>query len=443
MEEYRDLELTLAVFRRVLDEDRLRRHRRRASCCRPTCPTRCPALEELCAWARERRDRAGGWIKVRLVKGRQSGDGAGRRRAARLAAGPVRHQGRDRRQLQAHARRAARSRQRRRRPRRRRQPQRSSRWPGPSPRPSAARRRRPGRVRDARGHGAGGGRGGARPASAVCLLYAPIVGPRRHRGRHRLPGAPARREQRARTTSSPTRSPCQVGLAGLGDRGGPLPAVRWPIAHRLLPPTRRIQDRGRARRAGPPPAGAFANEPDTDFSIAANRDWIAGHLADRPRRRAARVPAGGRRPDRRGGGRPRSASTRARPRRGRPTAGCRPTWPLVERAVARRPGGRSRVGGHPGRSGGGVLRGRGRRPGPPAGRAAGGHGLSTPPRPSARATPRCRRRSTSPPTTPPHIPDAGSGFRPHGTVVVASPWNFPLSIPAGGVLGRPGRRATR
>ena len=32
-----------------------------------------------------------------------------------------------------------------------------------------------------------------------------------------------------------------------------------------------------------------------------------------------------------------------------------------------------------------------------------------------------------------HIP-AQTGFRPYGTVVVASPWNFPLSIPAGGVL---------
>jgi RHH-type proline utilization regulon transcriptional repressor/proline dehydrogenase/delta 1-pyrroline-5-carboxylate dehydrogenase len=34
-----------------------------------------------------------------------------------------------------------------------------------------------------------------------------------------------------------------------------------------------------------------------------------------------------------------------------------------------------------------------------------------------------------------HIPEAAAGFQPHGTVVVASPWNFPLSIPAGGVLG--------
>jgi RHH-type proline utilization regulon transcriptional repressor/proline dehydrogenase/delta 1-pyrroline-5-carboxylate dehydrogenase len=33
-----------------------------------------------------------------------------------------------------------------------------------------------------------------------------------------------------------------------------------------------------------------------------------------------------------------------------------------------------------------------------------------------------------------HVTDPDFGFRPHGAVVVASPWNFPLSIPAGGVL---------
>jgi RHH-type proline utilization regulon transcriptional repressor/proline dehydrogenase/delta 1-pyrroline-5-carboxylate dehydrogenase len=32
------------------------------------------------------------------------------------------------------------------------------------------------------------------------------------------------------------------------------------------------------------------------------------------------------------------------------------------------------------------------------------------------------------------MPEAGSGFAPYGTVAVVSPWNFPLSIPAGGVL---------
>jgi L-proline dehydrogenase (EC 1.5.99.8)/delta-1-pyrroline-5-carboxylate dehydrogenase (EC 1.5.1.12) len=41
MEEYRDLDLTIAVFTRILDDPRLQGSRP-ASCCRPTCPTRCP-----------------------------------------------------------------------------------------------------------------------------------------------------------------------------------------------------------------------------------------------------------------------------------------------------------------------------------------------------------------------------------------------------------------
>ena len=68
MEEYRDLELTLAVFRRVLDED--------AYAGMPAgivlqayLPDSRPALEELCRWARRRRHRGGAWVKIRLVKG--------------------------------------------------------------------------------------------------------------------------------------------------------------------------------------------------------------------------------------------------------------------------------------------------------------------------------------------------------------------------------------
>ena len=39
MEEYRDLHLTIAAFRHLLDEPAFERARRRASSCRPTCPT--------------------------------------------------------------------------------------------------------------------------------------------------------------------------------------------------------------------------------------------------------------------------------------------------------------------------------------------------------------------------------------------------------------------
>ena len=68
MEEYRDLELTLAVFRRVLDEPAYARTDA-GIVLQAYLPDSLPALEELCAWARARRDRTGAWVKVRLVKG--------------------------------------------------------------------------------------------------------------------------------------------------------------------------------------------------------------------------------------------------------------------------------------------------------------------------------------------------------------------------------------
>jgi len=68
MEEYRDLDLTLAVFRRVLDEQRYERLGA-GVVLQAYLPDSLPALEELCGWARARRDGAGGWVKVRIVKG--------------------------------------------------------------------------------------------------------------------------------------------------------------------------------------------------------------------------------------------------------------------------------------------------------------------------------------------------------------------------------------
>jgi len=47
-------------------------------------------------------------------------------------------------------------------------------------------------------------------------------------------------------------------------------------------PTRMTQDRAAEEQAGvcEPPQAVFANEPDTDFSLAGNRAWIVGHLGD-------------------------------------------------------------------------------------------------------------------------------------------------------------------
>jgi RHH-type proline utilization regulon transcriptional repressor/proline dehydrogenase/delta 1-pyrroline-5-carboxylate dehydrogenase len=68
MEQYRDLELTLAVFRRVLDEPRFEGAAAGVAL-QAYLPDSLHALEELCSWARARHQRAGSWIRVRLVKG--------------------------------------------------------------------------------------------------------------------------------------------------------------------------------------------------------------------------------------------------------------------------------------------------------------------------------------------------------------------------------------
>ncbi len=68
MEEYRDLQLTVAVFRAVLDEapfDRIDA----GIVLQAYIPDSFGALDELLAWARRRHARAGGAVKVRIVKG--------------------------------------------------------------------------------------------------------------------------------------------------------------------------------------------------------------------------------------------------------------------------------------------------------------------------------------------------------------------------------------
>ena len=68
MEEYRDLDLTIAVFTRLLEDERL--HSLEAGIVlQAYLPDALPALTELTAWARERVDAGGARIKVRLVKG--------------------------------------------------------------------------------------------------------------------------------------------------------------------------------------------------------------------------------------------------------------------------------------------------------------------------------------------------------------------------------------
>ncbi len=68
MEEYRDLDLTIAVFTRILDDPRLAQLEA-GIVLQAYLPDALPALRRLTAWATERVDAGGARIKVRLVKG--------------------------------------------------------------------------------------------------------------------------------------------------------------------------------------------------------------------------------------------------------------------------------------------------------------------------------------------------------------------------------------
>ncbi|WP_292833910.1 bifunctional proline dehydrogenase/L-glutamate gamma-semialdehyde dehydrogenase [Microbacterium sp.] len=68
MEEYRDLDLTIAVFTRILEDPRLR-GLEAGIVLQAYLPDALPALQQLTAWARRRVADGGARIKVRLVKG--------------------------------------------------------------------------------------------------------------------------------------------------------------------------------------------------------------------------------------------------------------------------------------------------------------------------------------------------------------------------------------
>jgi len=68
MEEYRDLDLTIAVFTRILEDPRLA-ELEAGIVLQAYLPDALPALRRLTAWAQERVAAGGGRIKVRLVKG--------------------------------------------------------------------------------------------------------------------------------------------------------------------------------------------------------------------------------------------------------------------------------------------------------------------------------------------------------------------------------------
>jgi RHH-type proline utilization regulon transcriptional repressor/proline dehydrogenase/delta 1-pyrroline-5-carboxylate dehydrogenase len=427
MEEYRDLELTLAVFRRVLDEDAYA-GTSAGIVLQAYLPDSLPALEELCDWARRRRDRGGASVKVRLVKG------------ANVAMEKV--------DAELHG------------------------WPAApfatKDETDANYKRMLDVLLDPANNGAlrlgvashnvfevawavtqasaRGGRDrldiemleGMAPALAEVTagrfgglrLYAPIV------ARSDIEAAIAYLVRRLDENSGPDNFLTHSFSLQVGSPAWKTEAARFRDAvagrHQSAVPTWRIQNRAAAPGRATAPAAGFANEPDTDFSIAANREWITGHLEAVRKAGLAdyRPVVDGQAVD--------SPPTETGVD---PSAGGEAAYrwlsadlPLVEKAVA-------------------------------AARTAGAEWAATPIADRRRLLEAAadglahRRgellavmavdaaktvREGDPEVSEAidfatyyasHIPAADSGFRPHGTVVVASPWNFPLSIPAGGLFG--------
>ncbi len=422
MEEYRDLDLTLAVFRQVLSEDRYLRTGA-GIVLQAYLPDSLSRLEELCRWARARHARSGGWIKVRIVKG------------ANLAMEGV--------DAEIHG------------------------WPlapfSSKEQTDANYKRMLEIVLDPANDPAvrvgvashnlfelawaatrasaadAGGRvefemlEGMSPAAAEAaaarlgglLLYAPLV------EKGDLEAAIAYLVRRLDENSGSENFLARQFSMTLGSTAWNEEAERFRgsvrLRHHAPPATNRIQDR--SNQTGRSVSDDFANEPDTDFTIAANRHWATGLLASL---RSTGLPEY--RPVIAGqtveGPAPEIGLDPSRP--DRPAYAWRSAGGAdVERAVATAHAAGPEWAATPGRERRKILleaaaalaRNRGR----------------------LLAVMACDTGKTIREGDPEvseaidfaayyaeHIPP--DGFRPDGTVVVASPWNFPLSIPAGGVL---------
>jgi RHH-type transcriptional regulator, proline utilization regulon repressor / proline dehydrogenase / delta 1-pyrroline-5-carboxylate dehydrogenase len=426
MEEYRDLELTLAVFQQVLDEPAYLTTAA-GVVLQAYLPDSLPALEELCTWARARRDRGGAAIKVRLVKG------------ANLAMEHV--------DAELHG------------------------WPvapfSEKDETDANYKRMLDVLLDPRNDGAvragvathnlfemgwgvvqaerrdAGNRldlemlEGMAPAVARAaavrfgrlLLYAPVV------RRGDIEAAIAYLVRRLDENSGPDNFLTHSFSLQVGSPRWERERDRFRTAvarrHQAVVPTRRVQNRATApgRSAS---AAEFANEPDTDFSLPANREWIVACLEAV---RSAGLPDYGPVVD----GRPVEGA--ADQVGVDPSSGGTPIyrWSAADEALVD-------VAVHA------------------AGTAAGPWAATPPPerrrtlmgaaeelalrRGPLLATMAFDAAKTVRQGDPEvseaidfatyyadHVPPPDVGFRPYGTVVVAPPWNFPLSIPAGGVLG--------
>jgi RHH-type proline utilization regulon transcriptional repressor/proline dehydrogenase/delta 1-pyrroline-5-carboxylate dehydrogenase len=437
MEEYQDLELTVSVFRRVLDEEAFR-SLRAGIVLQAYLPDSLGALRDLCAWARQRRDAGGAEVKVRIVKG------------ANLAMETVDAEihGWPRAPFETKAETDANY----------------KRMLTTVLDPELDRAVRVGLAShnlfelawaavSAEAVGAGHRvelemLEGMSPAVAEAvaarfgdlLLYAPVVSPgdleaaiaylvRRldensgednflaHQFDMTL-GSPAweREASRFRQAVDDASYP-GTGAIGSGDTGSG-------------GPTRRRQDRSREEPTDP--GRPFANEPDTDFTRPANRQWAWGHV-DRAR--------------------PRGLGEYRPIVDGRPTgevadqAGIDPGHPedspyrwaaaseeTVEQAIDAARAGQDGWRSHRLDERRAILRAAAVGLAARRGRLIAAMAFDTG-KTVREGDPEVSEAVDFARYYAEHIPSRGSGFEPYGTVAVVSPWNFPLSIPAGGVLG--------
>ena len=258
-----------------------------------------------------------------------------------------------------------------------------------------------------------------RAAAGSLLLYTPVVDDAEYVGRDRVPLAPARRERGDRRTSCASLFSITPGSPEWQARARPLRDRGRRRARRSRPRRGATQDRRTEQRGASIPMPPFANEPDTDFTLAP--EPRVDRRTTSPRAALPDVAAPGRRHRR-----DRRASSRA-PSRGRGVGGPRRTADRRRVLDARRRGdgrapraARSRSWPH--------ETGKTVREGDPEVSEAidmarwAGDADASPRRPRARRRAVARRAASS---------------------LVAAPWNFPYAIPANGVRRRARGRATR
>ncbi len=429
MEGFRDLELTLAVFRRVLDRPGLDALPAGLAL-QAYLPDSLPALEELARFAHERRRREAVPLKVRLVKGANLPMERVEAELAGWPPAPFDHKA----DTDAHYKRLLEA----------------------ALDPANAGALRVGvashNVFDlawavVRAEDLGAldrlqleMLEGMAPALArVCaerfgdlLLYAPLV------DRHDLESAVAYLVRRLDEQRSPEHFLARQFSLRVGSPAWREEADRFRRAvfdaARPAPPTRRTQDR-RAEETAPAPILAsprFRNEPDTDFTRPVNRAWVQGHLAARRAERDARdAPIVDGRERHEGTVLVEGIDPSA------PTGGAPSRWAAAQEEVV-------------------LAAIRAARDGQATWAATDPDERARILRQAAAALARARGRLVATMAV-----DTGKTVRegdtevseaidyagyyatqvppadlaPLGTVLVAAPWNFPLAIPAGGVLG--------